>query len=153
MTSRSIGGCALSQFCAWHRAETELLWPQVWHATWRGSEVAAKAISLEHLPAEYREVALRGVELNVLGSLHHPHITHIYRVYCVVGESKDLPGHSNAASPDDILTDFYSLKHTKQVWIVMVRFNALLVTTLRVAMLRAAAISCADNLRYFDLRL
>jgi len=91
----------------------------VWHATWRGSEVAAKAISLEHLPAEYREVALRGVELNVLGSLHHPHITHIYRVYCVVGESKDLPGHSNAASPDDILTDFYSLKHTKQVWIVM----------------------------------
>eukprot|EP00873_Tetraselmis_striata_P009912 jgi/Tetstr1/430176/TSEL_020007.t1 len=91
----------------------------VWHATWRGSEVAAKAISLQHLPPELREVMFRGVELNVLGELNHPHITHIYRVYCVVDDVGDasLPG--DAASPDDILADCCLPKEVKQVWIVM----------------------------------
>jgi len=91
----------------------------VWHATWRGSEVAAKAISLEHLPTELREVMFRGVELNVLGALHHPHITHIYRVYCVVEDTEEasLPG--DASSPDGIIADCYPPQEIKQVWIVM----------------------------------
>lgn len=98
--------------------------PKVWHATWHGSEVAAKAISLEHLPKTYRERAFKGVELNVLGTLNHPHITHIYRVYCVVADEEHIiavPGAT--ASEDDIPAEGSGNEEIKELWIVMV--NAL----------------------------
>lgn len=98
-------------------------WPlcslQVWHATWQGSEVAAKAMSLGHLPKTFTEKIFKGVEMNILGTLNHPHIVHIFRVYCVVGDEADSAVAGDAAAAGDIVVDGGG-EEIKEVWIVMV---------------------------------